>query len=161
VLNREILSRAYFTRDKIVRHHIDSFNDFLDYGMQKVISEQGVIETDIEDTYVKLGEIRVGKPLVKEADGAQDMLYPNDARLRDITYSAPIYLEMTIIQGDIEHEPVETIVGQLPIMLMSKGCKWSLRNVTVTGSRLPRCSVNAGDTGRWPWSNVVVKPSLK
>ncbi|KAF5419023.1 MAG: DNA-directed RNA polymerase subunit B', partial [Candidatus Methanocomedens sp.] len=90
--------------------------------MQKVINEQGVIETDIEDTYVKLGEIRVGKPLVKEADGAQDMLYPNDARLRDITYSAPIHLEMTIIQGDIEHEPVEAIIGQLPMMLMSKGC---------------------------------------
>ena len=122
MLNREILSRAYFTRDKIVRHHIDSFNDFLDYGMQRVITEQGIIETDIEDTYVKLGGIRVGKPLAKEADGAQDVLYPNDARLRDITYSAPIYLEMTIVQGDIEHEPVEAIIGQLPMMLMSKNC---------------------------------------
>jgi len=81
VLDRKILSRAYFTREKIVKHHIDSFNDFLDYGMQKVINEQGTIETDIEDTYVKLGEIRIGKPIVKEADGAQDMLYPNDARL--------------------------------------------------------------------------------
>jgi len=122
VLNREILSRAYFTRDKIVRHHIDSFNDFLDYGMQKVITEQGVIETDIEDTYVKLGAIRVGKPLAKEADGAQDVLYPNDARLRDITYSAPIHLEMTIVQGDVENEPMEAIIGQLPMMLMSKNC---------------------------------------
>jgi DNA-directed RNA polymerase subunit B" len=122
MLNREVLSRAYFTRDKIVRHHIDSFNDFLHYGMQKIINEQGIIETDIEDTYVKLGQIRVGKPIVKEADGAQDILFPNDARLRNITYSAPIFLEMIIVQGDNQKEMVEAVIGQLPIMLMSKSC---------------------------------------
>jgi len=122
VLNRKILSKAYFTRDKIVKHHIESFNDFLDYGLQKVINEQGTIETDIEDTYVKLGEIRIGKPIVKEADGAQDMLYPNDARLRNISYSAPIFLEMVIVQGDQQKEPVEAVIGQLPIMLLSKSC---------------------------------------
>lgn len=122
MLDREILSRSYFKRENIVRHHVDSFNDFLDYGLQKVITEQGVIETDIEDTYVKLGDIRIGKPNVKEADGSQDLLYPNDARLRNITYSAPIHLEMTIVQGDEEKEPVEAVIGQLPIMLLSKGC---------------------------------------
>jgi DNA-directed RNA polymerase subunit B" len=122
VLNREVLSRAYFTKDNIVRHHIDSFNDFLEYGMQKVIDEQDIIETDIDDTYVKLGDIRVDKPVVKEADGAQDRLYPNDARLRNITYSAPIILEMTIVQGLTEKEPVKALIGHLPIMIMSKVC---------------------------------------
>ncbi|NIA02923.1 MAG: DNA-directed RNA polymerase subunit B'', partial [Nitrospirae bacterium] len=81
MLDLGVISRAYFTKDKIVRHHLDSFNDFLDYGMQKVIDEQGIIETDIEDTYVRLGKIRIGEPNVKEADGAQDLLFPNDARL--------------------------------------------------------------------------------
>lgn len=125
MLDKEVLSRAYFTRNNIVRHHIDSFNDFMDYGMQKVIDEQAVIETDIEDTYVKLGNIRVGKPVVKEADGAQDLLYPNDARLRNITYSAPIFLEMTIVEGEQEKDPVEAVIGQMPIMLMSKACNLS------------------------------------
>ena len=122
MLDRQVLSRAYFTRENIVRHHIDSFNDFLDYGLQKVINEQATIETDIEDTYVRLGGIRVGKPTVKEADGAQDILYPNDGRLRNITYSAPLFLEMTIVKGETENEPVEAVIGQLPMMLMSKGC---------------------------------------
>ena len=122
MLDLGVLSRAYFTKDNIVRHHLDSFNDFLDFGIQKVIDEQGIIETDIEDTYVRLGKIRIGKPMVKEADGAQDLLYPNDARLRNITYSAPIYLEMIIVQGEDEKEPVEAVIGQLPIMLMSKAC---------------------------------------
>lgn len=122
MLDREILSRAYFTREKIVRHHLDSFNNFLDHGMQKVINEQGIIETDIENTYVKMGKIRVGRPVVKEADGAEDLLFPNDARLRNISYSAPIYLEMIIVQGDEKKDPVEAVIGQLPIMLMSKAC---------------------------------------
>ncbi|NTV77768.1 MAG: DNA-directed RNA polymerase subunit B'', partial [Clostridiales bacterium] len=61
---------AYFTRDKIVQHHIDSYNKFLESGLQNIINEQGIIETDIEDVYIKLGNIRVEKPVVKEADGA-------------------------------------------------------------------------------------------
>jgi len=65
-----------------VQHHIDSFNKFIDYGLQKIIDEQRTIETDIEDTYLKLGKIRVEHPVVKEADGAIEKLYPNEARLR-------------------------------------------------------------------------------
>jgi DNA-directed RNA polymerase subunit B" len=71
------VSEAYFTRDKIVQHHIDSYNKFLESGLQNIINEQGIIETDIEDVYIKLGNIRVEKPVVKEADGAIEKLYPN------------------------------------------------------------------------------------
>ncbi|MCK5487066.1 MAG: hypothetical protein KAI86_12680, partial [Desulfobacterales bacterium] len=74
------MAEAYFTRDKIVKHHIDSFNKFLDFGLQKIINEQATIETDLEDIYVKLGKIRVENPIVKEADGAIENLYPNEAR---------------------------------------------------------------------------------
>src|SRR5659263_767905 len=91
MLDRRVLSKAYFTSDKIVRHHVDSFNDFLDHGLQKVIDEQSKIDTEIEGTYVKLKKIRVGKPVVKEADGASDELHPAEARLRNITYSCLLY----------------------------------------------------------------------
>ena len=91
-LDTRILTKYYFTQEKIVQHHIDSFNKFLDTGLQKIIDEQKLIETDIEGTYLKLGNIRVEYPVVKEADGAIEKLYPNEARLRNLSYSAPLFL---------------------------------------------------------------------
>lgn len=122
MLDKKVLARSYFTNDKIVRHHIDSFNAFLDHGLQKVIDEQRFIETDIEGTYIKLGKIRCSHPIVREADGAIDKLYPTEARLRNITYSAPLYLGMTIVTPDGEKEEKEAEIGLLPVMVWSKGC---------------------------------------
>jgi len=131
MLDRRILSKAYFTREKIAQHHINSFNKFLDVGLQKIIDEQGIIETDIEKdgykVYVKLGKIKVGSPMVKEADGSREELFPTEARLRNITYAAPVYLNMTIVKeyesGEIEEgDEVETEIGTLPIMLRSNKC---------------------------------------
>jgi DNA-directed RNA polymerase subunit B" len=129
LLDRRELSKAYFTRKKIAQHHIDSFNVFLDQGLQKVIDEQGYIETDIEDVErniepvkVKLGKIRVGNPVVREADGSVEPLFPTEARLRNITYAAELFLEMSIVRGDVEEEPIEVNIGQLPIMIGCKQC---------------------------------------
>ncbi|VVB62713.1 DNA-directed RNA polymerase subunit B'' [uncultured archaeon] len=125
MLNRNILFNSYFTRDKLVHHHINSFNEFIDRGLQKVIDEVGTIETNIENTFVKLGKIRVERPMVREADGSVERLYPNDARLRNLTYASPIKLEMIIVEGETEKEPVEAEIGTLPIMLNSKVCNLS------------------------------------
>lgn len=129
MLDRRELSKAYFTRKKIAQHHIDSFNVFLDQGLQKVIDEQGYIETDIEDierniepVRVKLGKIRVGNPVVREADGSVEPLFPTEARLRNITYASEIFLEMSIVRGEVEEEPIEVNIGQMPIMIGCNKC---------------------------------------
>ena len=105
-----------------MQHHIDSFNKFIDFGLQKIIDEQRIIETDIEDTDPKLGKIRVEHPVVKEADGAIEKLYPNEARLRNLSYSGPLYLEMSVVKDGVESEVMEAKIGQLPIMVKSKIC---------------------------------------
>ena len=126
MIDRTELSKAYFTRKKIAQHHIDSFNVFLEQGLQKVIDEQGYIETDIEDiehniepVKVKLGKIRVGNPVVREADGSVEPLFPTEARLRNITYAAEIFLEMAIVRGEVEGDYIEVNIGQMPIMIGS------------------------------------------
>ncbi len=122
MLDRRVLAKAYFTHDRLVKHQIDSFNRFLDEGLQRVIDEQKKIELDIPDTYVKLGKIWIGKPIVKEADGSRRELFPSEARLRNLTYAAPIYLECQVVDEgrELEQEVVE--IGMLPIMVKSKAC---------------------------------------
>ncbi len=94
----------------------------METGLQKIIDEQKIIETDLEDTYIKLGAIRVENPVVKEADGAIENLYPNEARLRNLSYSAPLYLQMSVVENDEEKEPQEAKIGQLPVMIKSNIC---------------------------------------
>ena len=127
-LDRRTIADAYFDVERLSEHHIESFNNFLEHGMQRVVDEQETIETDIgekeeeEEVYVRLGEISIETPRVREADGSEELLYPQEARLRNITYSAPMHMEMQIVEGEYEHEPETTYIGDMPIMMRSNKC---------------------------------------
>lgn len=110
---------AYFKSRGLVRQHLDSFNDFIKNRLQEIIDEQGEIDTEIPGLKIKLGKIRVGKPRVREADRGDREITPMEARLRNLTYAAPIYLTMIPVENNIEGEPIEVYVGDLPIMLKS------------------------------------------
>ncbi|MBC7109706.1 MAG: DNA-directed RNA polymerase subunit B'' [Archaeoglobi archaeon] len=122
MIDRRVLSKAYFTKEKIAQHHIESFNEFIDRGLQKVIDEYKIIETDIPETYVELGKIYVKKPTAVEADGLEAPIYPRDARLRNLTYKSFLYLEMAIFQDGNEVDRGVERIGELPIMVKSKMC---------------------------------------
>lgn len=130
--DRRTLSREYFSKERLAEHHYRSFNAFLTRGMQEVVTEKGIIDTDIGDkegeepVFVELGDIRVVTPRVREADGSEELLYPQEARLRNITYAAPVFMEMTIVKGEGDDKRVvdstETKVGRMPIMVGSEKC---------------------------------------
>jgi DNA-directed RNA polymerase subunit B" len=130
--NRRVISKEYFGKDRLAEHHFRSFNSFLNRGMQQVVDEKETIETDIGDkegeepVHVELGDVRIVTPRVREADGSEELLYPQEARLRNITYSAPVFMEMSIVKGEEGEERVvdstETKVGRMPIMVGSDKC---------------------------------------
>ncbi|MFB6113739.1 MAG: DNA-directed RNA polymerase subunit B'' [Halodesulfurarchaeum sp.] len=131
--DRRVLSRSYFSKERLADHHFRSFNAFLRRGMQEVVTEKGEIETEIGDkedeepVWVELGDVRVVTPRVREADGSEELLYPQEARLRNITYAAPVFMEMTIKRGGETEEvevldTTETKVGRMPIMVGSEKC---------------------------------------
>ncbi|MHC1600457.1 MAG: DNA-directed RNA polymerase subunit B'', partial [Candidatus Methanospirareceae archaeon] len=108
--------------------------------MQKVIDEQSQIETSISGDdengrkyklAVNFGKISVGIPKSREADGSSEEIFPSQARLRNLKYAAPVYLDMQIVRryenGEIEVEREEkgVEIGELPIMLKSKRCNLS------------------------------------
>ncbi|MDG6225768.1 MAG: DNA-directed RNA polymerase subunit B [Candidatus Thermoplasmatota archaeon] len=133
---------AFFKSRSIINHQLASFNDFLPTHdnprsrMQRIIdsirigevdNERGLIRLDIdkldeESVDIKLGRITVGTPVIKEANGATHELTPMEARLRDLTYAAPVFLEFTIIENGIDREPEKVKIGDLPIMVKSKRC---------------------------------------
>ncbi len=125
--NRKLLIKKYFESKNFTKHNIDSFDEFIENGMQKVVNEFGEIAPDIlpigvRDLRIKLGKIWIDDPQIKEADGSTNKILPMEARLRDLTYESPIMLEMTSIQGGEEREKQNIQIGSLPIMLRSKKC---------------------------------------
>ena len=123
----ELLIRKHFEENNIVKSNIESFDSFIEWRLQKIVDEIGsatpaVIPTDAEDVKLVFGKVRIEQPFVVEADGAKRKLLPAEARLRDLTYAAPIFLEVSLVQDGKEREHNEVQIVDLPIMLKSKLC---------------------------------------
>ncbi|MEK6926068.1 MAG: DNA-directed RNA polymerase subunit B'' [Nanoarchaeota archaeon] len=118
--NKHIVVKSYLQTHSLVQSNIISFNNFIDRRMQEIVDEiAATIEND--DFEINLGKISIGKPMVTEADGSSSLLIPSEARLRSLTYAAPIRLEITVKKdGQVDSEEVE--IGKIPIMVRSKIC---------------------------------------
>ncbi|MDP3699129.1 MAG: DNA-directed RNA polymerase subunit B'' [Nanoarchaeota archaeon] len=126
-MDRSILIKKYFEEKKFVESNIQSFNNLIERGLQEVIEENkeaepAIIPHNIEKFKIRFGRITVGKPEITEADGSKRPIYPIEARLRKISYSAPIYSEISTYVNDVQRENFVTEVGKIPIMLRSKYC---------------------------------------
>ena len=115
-----------FARERgFVKFQIDSYNDFITRRIPKVIREIGSIKPEVPELgkfEIKLGDFKIGEPCVKEADGSLREILPMEARIRNLTYAAPMYVEMTPVLNDIESESRVVNFGDLPVMLKSKIC---------------------------------------
>ncbi len=75
--------------------------------------------------------IWVGSPEIKEASGASNQITPNEARLRDLNYMAPITLRVRVVEDGMEKEPENIKIGDLPVMIRSKVCSLTGNNLDV------------------------------
>ena len=121
-----------FLKDKgLVRFQIDSFDDFVTRRIPKVLNDIGIIKPEVPELgefKIKLGEFKNGELSVKEADGSVRNILPLEARIRNLTYSAPMFIEMTPILNNIESDTITVNFGDLPIMVKSKICPLSTMN---------------------------------
>jgi len=126
--NFRILLKSFVNERGLIKFQIESYNNFIESRLQSIFDEIGEIKPEsdrLKEFKVKLGKVRLGKPSVKESDGSLREILPMETRLRDLTYAAPIFLEMTPIIGDNEQETSEVKIGELPVMLKSKLCPLS------------------------------------
>ena len=118
--NDHLILKQYLENHSLVESNVVSFNNFIDFRIQEIVDE--IAETiDNEDFEIKLGKIEVGKPVVIEADGSTSLLTPAEARLRNLTYSAPISVEISVKKDDF-HDSEVVEIGRIPVMVGSKVC---------------------------------------
>ncbi|MGD8546173.1 MAG: DNA-directed RNA polymerase subunit B'', partial [Candidatus Bathyarchaeota archaeon] len=126
-----LLLNSFFKEKGLVRQHLDSYNEFVDHNLQEVIDEIGEISIDVpERPYaVKLGQVwmidphtRITSPYITEVDGTKHEILPMEARLRNLTYAAPIAVEMTPVMDGREQDTELVFIGDIPVMLKSKLC---------------------------------------
>src|SRR3989344_3445157 len=116
------LVKRYFEEFSAVESNIKSFNNFVEFRLQVIVDE---LSAQLDPSLgLNLGKISVGKPIITEADGSKKDLFPFEARLRKITYSAPIFLEINLHRGN-EKEFFNARICDLPIMVKSKFCHLS------------------------------------
>mmetsp|Transcript_20952 Transcript_20952/g.45838 ORF Transcript_20952/g.45838 Transcript_20952/m.45838 type:complete len:1183 (-) Transcript_20952:1037-4585(-) len=157
---------AFFEEKGLVRQQLDSFNEFVSNTMQEIIDETPEIivkpesqhvpgmEQAMEDKEIRIlfGQIYLSKPLVTEHDNETQSLFPKEARLRNLTYSAPMYVDLTkteiIKKPDGESEEhtekyEKVFLAKVPIMLRSTFCSlYELTDKELT--ELGECPYDSG-----------------
>lgn len=114
---------SYLKTKNIAQMELDSFNQFIDKTLQEIVKESDEIIPKIEEVKIELSNIEVEKPNIIEADGSpRDQFLPMEARLRNRTYAAPIYLTMRLFRRDVEQDARRTFIGDMPIMIKSNRC---------------------------------------
>ena len=123
----KVIINSYFKDHSFVRSDIESFNHFIEKELQKIIEENKVIEptiipNNVDEFKIVLDKIWVERPEITEADGSKRNIYPVEARLRKITYSAPCYIEVSAHINEVQRESFTTQIANIPIMLKSNFC---------------------------------------
>ena len=100
-------------------------------AVQGGVSPSGGPPREVE-VIIKFANVCIRKPTIFENNGSITPMYPNDARLRNFTYAAPVYvdLDVTITLTDPGAGTKETrqriitkvLAGKIPVMVGSKFC---------------------------------------
>jgi DNA-directed RNA polymerase beta subunit len=125
----------------LVRHQIESINEFLDKKLIQIIQGFNPIQVyhnyspEFHDFKYKINlniiQPSLSKPMYQAIDGAQMLMTPNLARMNNLTYSGNLYVDVhaitEIINDDGVTERKETnipnvCIGKIPIMARSKAC---------------------------------------
>lgn len=99
---------SFFNEKGLVRQQLDSFDDFIQISIQRIIEETPEIELQAEAQhtsdesdappkyYFKFEQVYLSKPSHWEKNDARNEKFcPNEARLRNLTYAAQLCVDIT------------------------------------------------------------------
>jgi DNA-directed RNA polymerase II subunit RPB2 len=136
--------------ERLVRHQIESYNDFIQNQIIRTINMfnpvhilsphpddyNPVVRKHTFEVMISFDNFNIMRPQIYENNGATKSMFPNEARLRNITYGSimTVNLNIKIIRryGDnleneeVQHKILDKIhIGKIPIMLKSCICELS------------------------------------
>lgn len=119
-----LLVESYIKQEGLAKQHLNSFNEFVENGLQQIVNEVGGIDIEAETKYkIKFGKVEVGKPRIVEVDGSEHEITPREAMIRNLTYASSIKLEIWVERNGKKSAFIEPLyIGDLPIMVKSKRC---------------------------------------
>jgi DNA-directed RNA polymerase II subunit RPB2 len=149
-MNSEIswnIIHKYFENNKqiLVKHHLDSYNEFYKSNIIQIFNEKNPIilqkeQNPLTQEFKNRCEIYIGgldgskiyfgKPIIYD-DDREHFMYPNDARLRNMTYGMSIHYDIEVlfkIRGENDELKETTrkyekiFLGNFPIMIQSDFC---------------------------------------
>ena len=130
---------------QLVRHQLESYNDFVTYQIQKTIDMFNPVqicsENDFDkecgkynlEIYITFENFHLYRPQIHENNGASKLMFPQEARLRNFTYASMMTIDLNvkyIVRTGSNLENAQTFykkipgihIGKLPIMLKSAVC---------------------------------------
>jgi len=131
---------SYFSQDKVLtEHQTKSFDDFIDFVIPQIIERNNplTIATEYDEEIkdfkkkfvIEFMQTYMSKPLIQENNDVIKPLYPNEARLRGLTYSGPMFIDVKCTYTERDRKGPSTIkeivenkipFAKIPIMLGSK-----------------------------------------
>ncbi|MBE57671.1 MAG: DNA-directed RNA polymerase subunit B [Euryarchaeota archaeon] len=159
---KEIIE-SYFRERSLVNHQLASYNDCIPsvdsqssrfeeivrtirIGTEETVDddEGGLIKLDVldHDIQVRMKNMTLGPPTIREANGSEHPSSPLECRLRKLTYMSPIYLDFTIHRDDLPQPIVEEKVqiGSVPIMVRSRRCNLNPAHIDANRNLSPNQS---------------------
>lgn len=121
---------AFLKVKGLVKQHIDSFNYLLEVELKQVVKTNRTVLSDVDPKfYLHFTDICVGKPTRIDENITDHSRYdwsstvtPNECRLRDSTYAAPILVDIAYWRGVREVRRKKVLIGRMPMMLRSSNC---------------------------------------
>ena len=82
----------FFKKKGFVSHQVDTFNDYINNGVQRVITESDIVVnlSPTQKYTVSFDNIYIPKPSIIEEDRTVRPMFPSEARQRDLTYDSPL-----------------------------------------------------------------------
>lgn len=130
-----------YNKKELIRHHIDSYNNFIDSKINEIVKQPNplVIYHEYDEKKncynyeikIEFNDVYYSKPLIHENNGSTSLMTPHQARLRNLTYSMTMFMDITITIIKDPYNTPEILnikklkkinIGKIPIMLGSKYC---------------------------------------
>ena len=120
----------FFKKKGVVHQQIESFNDYINRGIQQVIDEEpGIIINPKKNQQFTLhfGNVTILSPSIVEEDRTLRCIYPLEARNRDLNYDSAICCDVreTLHEDgklieEVNHNRI--VIGRTPVMVRADIC---------------------------------------